>query len=1077
TLVVSGSEAIINPSVAWNGAVYLVVWELGTQIFGRRVAADGAPLGEAFAIMPGNMPDVAALGSQFLVVDTYEPTNHIRFAQAVRVDGGGTVQGAPVRIGNNFDVRPRVRAFGSRWLVVWESDISHDNPNSSITSAFVNPDGTAATGEIGIGSFGDAPDFAVAGNMALIVWMDGGNIIGRRMLADGTFPAGSSVIADTQSPLFAPKAAWDGARFVVAYGDPRNRATLPPADIYATLVGLDGAIITPGGFPVAASSLPEEMPAVEAHNGTTVFGFAKFEDRAPFAAFRVKLRRFPFDRDFNVSITPFSRTIAPGAATTFTVHVNAQNNFNQEVVLSVDGLPDGVTATFNPPTITNGNGTSVLTLATSAGTPEGIYRFTISATNGAQQSTADAVLYLDDNPPPTTFAVTNLGTLGGTESEARAINDSGQIVGYTFNSAQQKRAFLYTNGAMQDLGTFGGAESVAYDINNAGQIVGWAKNAAGREQAFLYSGGALQNLGTLGGQRSYAFGINNNGQITGSAEIDTASNHAFLYQNGTMQDLGVLNGYYSYGRGINAAGKIVGYGYQDGQNGGPRAVIYQNGAFASLGTLGGSDSNANAINDNDQIVGSSSYTTENGTQHAFLYQNGAMQDLGTLGAAQSYAYDINNSGKVVGSLRLTLFGNDYRAFIYEGGVMRNLNTMISQNSGWILNEAFGINNNGQIVGRGTFNDQRRAFLLNPVSAQNQPPSVQITSPTANQNLPESSALTINASALDADGAVVKVEFYADGNLIGTSTSQPFAILWTGIQPNRTYTLTAKAFDDAGAATVSAPVTITVGTAANARTRFDFDGDGKADVSVYRAGTWYIQQSTAGFVGAQFGISTDKIVPADYDGDGKTDLGVYRGGTWYLQRTTAGFTGIQFGVASDIPQTGDFDGDGKDDLAVFRPNDGTWYLLQSTTGFRAVQFGANGDKPVAADFDGDGKTDLAVYRGGTWYVLQSRDGFRAVQFGIASDRPTVGDYDGDGKADFAVYRDGTWYLQRSQAGFAGIQFGVASDKPVPADYDGDGKADFGVYRDGTWYLQRSASGFAGIQFGLANDVPVPLANLP
>ena len=261
--------------------------------------------------------------------------------------------------------------------------------------------------------------------------------------------------------------------------------------------------------------------------------------------------------------------------------------------------------------------------------------------------------------------------------------------------------------------------------------------------------------------------------------------------------------------------------------------------------------------------------------------------------------------------------------------------------------------------------------------------------------------------------------------------------------------------------------------------FDFDGDGRADVSVFRPSdrVWYQLRSSSGFTAAQFGLSTDRIVPADYDGDGRTDLAVYRDGTWYIAQSSNTSVLIrQFGLTGDIPQPADYTGDGRSELAVYR--NGVWWTLNLTNNQnQAVQFGIAADKPVAADYDGDGRADYAVYRDGVWYLLGSQSGYTAVHFGFGADKPVPADYDGDGKTDLAVYRGGVWSLLRSRDGYTASQFGLSTDLPVPADYDGDGKADIAVYRDGTWYQLRSSQGSAAVQFGLANDKPIPNAFVP
>ena len=217
------------------------------------------------------------------------------------------------------------------------------------------------------------------------------------------------------------------------------------------------------------------------------------------------------------------------------------------------------------------------------------------------------------------YTITDLGTLGGDFSNARGMNDSGQVVGAAENPSGQDRAFLYDSGSMTDLGTLGGHRSEANGINDSGQVVGWAHNASDRFRAFLYESETMTDLGTLGGDRSEANGINDSGQVVGYAHNASDQSRAFLYDSGVMTDLGTFGGDYSRANGINDSGQVVGEATIP--SGLPHAFLYHSGTMTDLNGLLPPDSgwehlyDAWDINNNGQIVG---YGWIDGQEHAFV---------------------------------------------------------------------------------------------------------------------------------------------------------------------------------------------------------------------------------------------------------------------------------------------------------------------------------------------------------------------------------------------------------------------------------------------------------------------------
>ncbi|MEA2544121.1 MAG: hypothetical protein QOH35_5487 [Acidobacteriaceae bacterium] len=332
------------------------------------------------------------------------------------------------------------------------------------------------------------------------------------------------------------------------------------------------------------------------------------------------------------------------------------------------------------------------------------------------------------------YQITRIPVAQGANSVALGINKNGDVVGYSFQG-EDYQAFLYSvaDQSLTDVGSLGGKINAACAINDAGQVTGYSQDGNGNLLAFIYSRNTpMASLGALeGGYTSEAFGINRSGVVVGDSQSGTQNHRPVLFAQKSVQDLGLggsndpdaLETAYA----INDPGQIVGRHSVD--NNVFRAFVYLNGKTTDLGTLGGANGEALAINNHGQVVGDSD--TTKGPAHAFVFDHAKLNDLGTLpGFDQtSFARGINSAGVVVGE---SDSADQKRAFIYTKGQLLELDKLAKNlsDAGYAsLDVAYGINDKGWIVGYGTTSDGlTAAFVAVPEERGNQAPIASVAQP-------------------------------------------------------------------------------------------------------------------------------------------------------------------------------------------------------------------------------------------------------------------------------------------------------------------------------------------------------------
>ncbi len=95
-----------------------------------------------------------------------------------------------------------------------------------------------------------------------------------------------------------------------------------------------------------------------------------------------------------------------------------------------------------------------------------------------------------------------------------------------------------------------------------------------------------------------------------------------------------------------------------------------------------------------------------------------------------------------------------------------------------------------------------------ITAANVAPSVSLTAPATGASYTAPANISLSATAADSDGSITQVAFYNGATLIGSATSTPYTFTWSNVAAG-SYSLTAKATDNAGAVTTSTAVSISV----------------------------------------------------------------------------------------------------------------------------------------------------------------------------------------------------------------------------------------------------------------------------
>jgi probable HAF family extracellular repeat protein len=316
------------------------------------------------------------------------------------------------------------------------------------------------------------------------------------------------------------------------------------------------------------------------------------------------------------------------------------------------------------------------------------------------------------------YLIEPLADTGVAQVLPQAINASGMVTGSASTSWPGGRYGKAFKGVPQrmKLAPWDGEASTGVGINDLGVVVGQHEQPVNMP-AWRWDREGLSPIAVAGAPTlDHAADINNAGLIVGTTlntDMWLTDGHDIVWLPRLAGQTRVWAGRLSHA-GIACGWRLLADGVSD-------AFVWD-GAEATSLQLPFAVQHARDINDAGQVCGDVR-SDVNGLPQAFIWDRGRLRLLTggpDFAVNAAIAHAINRHGVVVGDAKASPKGRKHygTAFIWKDGVMQDLNVVTgAQAQGWFLATATGINDRGQIVGRGAPTRQGRllGYVATPVA--------------------------------------------------------------------------------------------------------------------------------------------------------------------------------------------------------------------------------------------------------------------------------------------------------------------------------------------------------------------------